>query len=76
MLLDPTVADMLQQIALVGGPTLAEMSPFKAREMYRVARGVSPTPDVASVQDAKAGDIPVRIHKILASTQLTRAFNQ
>ena len=78
MPLDPTVADMLQQIALVGGPTLAEMSPFEAREMYRVARGVSAKPDVASVQDAKAGEIPVRIYKVcdplaspMSATELT-----
>ena len=64
MPLDPTVAEMLQQIAQVGGPTLAEMSPFEARELYRVARADSPKPDVASIQDAEAGDIPVRIYKV------------
>ncbi len=64
MPLDPTVADMLQQIAQLGGPTSAEMGPVEARELYRVARAVSPKPDVASVQDAKAGDIPVRIYQV------------
>jgi len=64
MPLDPTVEVMLQQMADAGGPALTEMSPPDAREMYRTLQAESPKPEVASVEDRKAGEIPVRIYKV------------
>jgi acetyl esterase/lipase len=64
MPLDPAVVTMLQQMADAGGPALTEMSPPDARKMFRAMQGVSPSPDVASVEDTLAGDIPVRVYKV------------
>ncbi len=64
MPLDPTVEVMLQQMAEAQGPALNEMSPPEAREMYRTLNAASPKPGVASVEDAKAGGIPIRIYKV------------
>ena len=64
MPLDPTLVEMLQQMAEAEGPPLNEMSPFEAREMFRAMQAVLPKPDVVSVEDASAGDIPVRIYKV------------
>ena len=64
MPLDPTVEVMLQQMAEARGPALNEMSPPEAREMYRTLNAASPKPGVASVEDVKAGEIPIRIYKV------------
>ena len=64
MPLDPTVEVMLQQMAEAQGPALNEMSPPEAREMYRTLNEASPKPEVTSVEDRKAGEIPIRIYKV------------
>ena len=64
MPLDPTVEVMLQQMAEAQGPALNEMSPPDAREMYRTLNAASPRPEVASVEDTKAGEIPIRVYKV------------
>jgi acetyl esterase len=64
MPLDPTVEVMLQQMAEAQGPALNEMSPPEAREMYRTLNAASPKPEVASVEDTKAGEIPIRVYKV------------
>ena len=63
MPLDPAVVEMLQQMADAQGPALTEMSPPDAREMFRAMQGVLSKPKVALVEDAKAGELPVRIYK-------------
>ncbi len=64
MPLDPTVKIMLEQMAQAGGPTLTEMSPPDAREMYRNLQSTSPKPDVMSVTNMDANGIPVRVYKM------------
>jgi acetyl esterase len=64
MPLDPTVEVMLQQMAEAQGPALNEMSPPDAREMYRTLNAASAKPEVASVEDTTAGEIPIRVYKV------------
>lgn len=69
MPLDPTLVEMLQQMAEAQGPALHEMSPTEAREMYRAMQSVQPKPEVASVEESSAGSIPVRIYKVSAQSE-------
>lgn len=63
MPLDPIVASMLEQMAAAGAPPLSEMSPPDARAMYREMQAALPSPELASVEDARAKDVPVRIYR-------------
>ena len=63
MPLDPIVASMLEQMAAAGAPPLPDMSLPDARAMYREMQAALPKPDLASVEDAEAGAVPLRIYR-------------
>ena len=62
MPLQPEYEAMLAQMAEVEGPTLAEMPVEAGREMYRTMQPEAPDVAVASVTDASANGVPVRIY--------------
>lgn len=64
MPLDPTVEAMLEQMAEADGPSLSEMSPPDARDMYRMLQANLPAPEVHSVEDMDANGVPVRVYKM------------
>lgn len=70
MPLDPTVEGLLQQMAEAGGQPLNEMSPGAAREMYRAMGAAYSRPDVHAVEDRLAANVPVRIYRPSAATDL------
>lgn len=63
MPLDPVVEGMLKQMAATGGPTLTEMSPPAAREMYRMMNQAFSKADMHSVRDDSAAGVPIRIYR-------------
>jgi acetyl esterase len=62
----PQVQTLLDAMAQLGGPELAEQSPADARAMYRALAAMEPAEDVHRVDDrlvpSPAGDIPVRVY--------------
>ncbi len=59
----PIVQEMLHQMAQADGPTMIEMSPAEARNMYRAMQAEMPVPEIDSVEDRDAEGIPVRIYR-------------
>ena len=51
MPLDPQAQALLEQIALLGGPKLNELTPPEAREVYRAFAAIKPVPETAAVSD-------------------------
>lgn len=70
MPLDPTVEAMLKQMADAGGPSMTEMEPAAAREMYRAMGAAKTRADVHEVSDREIADVPVRIYRPAATTGL------
>jgi acetyl esterase len=66
MPLVPEYQALLADLAAQNGPSIADMAPGEAREMYRMMRPASPDLTVGAVADRSipgpAGDIPVRIY--------------
>jgi acetyl esterase len=64
---DPDIQTLLDALAAMGGPSLAEMGPETARAMFKAISVVTTGPEVALVEDRTApgvgGDIPVRVYR-------------
>ncbi|MBO6556200.1 MAG: alpha/beta hydrolase [Pseudomonadales bacterium] len=63
MPLDPAYQAMLKQLAAADGPSMVEVPPEQAREMYRVMQSVLPHHEVKMTEDADADGVPVRIYR-------------
>lgn len=67
MPLEPATAALLEQLAAAGGPTMEELGPQGAREMYRAMQPPADDIVVGSIEDrtvpGPAGEIPVRIYR-------------
>ncbi|MFH5821877.1 alpha/beta hydrolase [Georgenia sp. AZ-5] len=62
MALDQATTTLLSQMAQAGGPPLHEMTPQEARGFGGALREMyGPGPEMARVEDLKAGAIPVRV---------------
>jgi acetyl esterase len=65
MPVDPVVQTVLDQLAAAGGPLMTEMEPAAARVFFEQFSGAmdGEVPDLPLVQDAHAGEIPVRVYR-------------
>lgn len=63
MPVDADVSAFLEQLAAAEGPSMADVGPEAAREMYRAMQSMNPIADIASIEDHQAGDIPIRIYR-------------
>lgn len=63
MPLDPAYQAMLKQLAAVDGPSMVDVPPQEAREMYRAMQSMLPHHEVAETEDADADGVPVRIYR-------------
>lgn len=63
-LLDPALGAMLDQLAALGGPGLAELSPTDARAMYKLLITADGDAEpVASVVDRDIAGVPCRVYR-------------
>jgi acetyl esterase len=64
---DPAIQNLLDLLAAMEGPSLAEMGAEQARVMYKAIAVTGPGPDVDHVEDrtvaGDAGPIPVRVYR-------------
>lgn len=63
MPLDPAYQAMLKQLAAVDGPSMVDVPPAEAREMYRAMQSMLPQHDVADTEDRDADGVPVRVYR-------------
>ena len=67
MPLEPATAALLEQLAAAGGPTMEELGPEGAREMYRAMQPPADDIVVGATEDRSIpgpdGEIPVRIYR-------------
>ena len=63
MPLNPGYEDMLNQLAAIGGPSLAEVPLEVGREMFRAMQGEAPEIEVGAVTDIAAGDVSARVYR-------------
>lgn len=63
MPLNPSYEDMLDQLAALGGPSLADIPVEMGRQMFRAMQGGAPEVEVAAVADITAGGVPARVYR-------------
>jgi acetyl esterase len=62
-LLDPAIAAMLEQLAAMGGPTVAEVTPTEARAMYKlIVAADGAAEEVGTVADVTIAGVPCRAY--------------
>jgi len=62
--LDPAIAALLDQLAAMGGPALAEVSPSEARTMYKLLAAADGAPEeVGAVADLELAGVPCRVYR-------------
>ena len=63
MPLNPGYEEMLSQLAVLGGPSLAEVPVEAGREMFRAMQGGAQEIEVGTVTDIVAGNVPARVYR-------------
>ena len=63
MPLNPGYEEMLSELAVLGGPSLAEVPVEAGREMFHAMQGGAPEIEVGTVTDVVAANVPARVYR-------------